>query len=57
MIIIFKELKSEEYVLDLVFCFNLLVVSGRWVGGLVVGGFNKTRRWSEIVIWYLSPTS
>ena len=57
MIIIFKELKSEEYVLDLVFCFNFLVVSGRWVGGLVVGGFNKTRRWSEIVIWYLSPTS
>ena len=50
MIISFQELKSEEYVLNLVFCLNKFDysqsvcrwVSGRWVGGSVVGGFNKT---------------
>ena len=47
----FQELKSEEHVLNLVFCLNYFhdsqsvgrwvgesVVSGRWVGGRWVGG-------------------
>ena len=45
----FQELKSEEYVSNLVFCFNYFDdshsvgrwVSDWWVAGSVVGGFDK----------------
>ena len=48
MIMSFQELKSEEHVLNLVFCLNDFDCSqsvGRWVGSRWVGGrcFNKTR--------------
>ena len=50
MTMIFQEVKSEECVFNLVSCLNYFVysqsvgwcVSGQWVGGLMVGGFNKT---------------
>ena len=50
MTMIFQELKNEERVFDLVFCLNYFdysrsagwCVSGQWVGGSMVGGFNKT---------------
>ena len=50
MTMIFQELKNEEHVFDLVFCLNYFdysrspgrCVSGQWVDGSMVGGFNKT---------------
>ena len=51
MTMIFQELKNEERVFHLVFCLNYFdysrsagwCVSGQqWVGGSMVGSFNKT---------------
>ena len=50
MNMIFEEVKSEECVSNLVFCLNYFdysrlvgrCASGQWVGGSIVGGFNKT---------------
>ena len=47
---IFQEVKSEEFVFNLFFCLSFFdygssvgwCVSGQWVGGWTVGGFNKT---------------
>ena len=61
MIMIFQELTSEEYVLNLVFCFNYFDdsqsvgrwVSGWWVGEKVVSGWwvgGSVGQWSVILI-------
>ena len=64
MIMSFQELKSEEYVSNLVFCFNYFDDShsvGRWVSdwwvagslvaGSVVGGFDKALKKNVYKIW------
>ena len=53
MIMSFQELKSEEHVLNLVFCLNYFSysqsvgwwVSGRWAGEKVVSGRWVGSRW------------